>query len=82
MSSTTMAMAWTTTTVDVVRSGRILGIVSTFVLGGVLFIAGISSNAAIAIGFGVAFILLSVLGLIYVVKATETDEAAAPLVTE
>ena len=80
MSSATMAMGWTTTTVDVVRSGRILGIVSTFVLGGVLLIAGISSSGPIAIGFGAAFILLSALGLIYIARNTEPDEAATQLI--
>ena len=81
MSSATMAMGWAHTTIDVVRSGRILGIVTTFVLGLVLLIAGISSNAPIAIGFGASFILLSALGLIYVIRHTDPDEAAERLVS-
>ena len=80
MSSPTMAMGWTNTTVDVVRSGRILGSVTTFVLGVVLLIAGISSSSPIAIGFGVTFIIFGVLGLIYVIRHTDPDEAAAHLV--
>jgi hypothetical protein len=83
MSSPTMAMGWTNISVDIVRSGRVLGVVSTFVLGGVLLIAGVSSNIPITIGFGVTFIILSVLGLIYIVSINDSNnDANLPLIGE